>query len=720
MVEQTEPKPETYNGNIDQLPAALEHLRDQKVWVNWKWIFDGNKWTKPPYRTDNTKFHAATSDPCTWGFYNDAVNQVFSGNADGIGFAVKGRDIGGIDLDHCRDPMTGEIQPWAQERLKQFPTAYHEATVSGTGLRILGVSSIEDFAPKFRKLPYGNGAAIELFSNSNHYLTLSCNELTACTTLPPIGVQMKALAGELDALRQNGAADGHADGHADTDNSGNDADHKATPWSLAQDARIRSALGAVPADEAQLNEKLGHSHDAFVKIGRALERTDWGERGYAIWRDWCSQLPAKFDEHGLRGQWRSFTSNRNSSGKPVTLGTIYYFAKQFGWSSAQTNSAGPVDLPEPVDLPPLPFINMSNWDNEPVPDQEWTVENWIPKYECCLTTGQGGAGKSMTALHLCSAHVLAGREWLKAQTEPGPAIFFDAEDDIGVMHRRLASICRHYNVRFEDLIRGGLQLLSFAGKDAVLATPTRSGKIEPTPLYHQLMQACGDIKPRMLTIASTSNVFVGSELDRTQVQQFVSLMVRLGKLARGSVMLIAHPSLTGINSGSGLSGTTQWHNAVRARIYLKGVEGEPDDDLREITFQKNQYGKLGESIVLQYRDGMFLPLPTISTLDRVALEAKTDELFLTLLSRFDGRGMKISAKKMANNYAPKAFAETSEAKATKIKPDDFAKAMERLFDAKKIHVETYGPTSKERECIVKGPAPMKPTPEPDPVADDTN
>jgi hypothetical protein len=44
------------------------------------------------------------------------------------------------------------------------------------------------------------------------------------------------------------------------------------------------------------------------------------------------------------------------------------------------------------------------------------------------------------------------------------------------------------------------------------------------------------------------------------------------------------PSLTGISTDTGLSGTTQWHNAVRARGYMKAVkpaEGEqPDNDLR--------------------------------------------------------------------------------------------------------------------------------------------
>src|SRR5262249_22954714 len=97
------PKPQTYNGNIAKLPPALAHLRDEKVWVCWRWVWNGKKWTKPPYRADDPERYASTSDPATWGTHEEAVAQVLAGRADGIGFAVRGRDIGGGDFDYLRD-----------------------------------------------------------------------------------------------------------------------------------------------------------------------------------------------------------------------------------------------------------------------------------------------------------------------------------------------------------------------------------------------------------------------------------------------------------------------------------------------------------------------------------------------------------------------------------------------------------------------------------------
>src|SRR5262245_31317975 len=116
----------------------------------------------------------------------------------------------------------------------------------------------------------------------------------------------------------------------------------------------------------------------------------------------------------------------------------------------------------------------------------------------------------------------------------------------------------------------------------------------------------------------------------------------MAMLANGSVVLVSHPSLTGINTDTGLSGTTQWHNAVRARFYIKGVKPEtgeqPDDDLREIVFKKNQYGPKAENIVLRYSNGMFLPVPGASSLDKAAHEAKAHAMFVELLAKLTDRG----------------------------------------------------------------------------------
>ena len=330
--------------------------------------------------------------------------------------------------------------------------------------------------------------------------------------------------------------------------------------------------------------------------------------------------------------------------------------------------------------PRLPFINYSNWDQEIMPDRDWAVIDRIPLRQTSLFSGEGGSGKSSVALHLCCAHVL-GRDWLGSTAEPGPAMFIDAEDDENGIHIRLSHIVRHYGVTYRDLKRDGLHLISFVGRDAVLATVNRSGKVEATALYDQILEAAADIKPKMIGIASSANVFAGSENDRNQVQQFVGLTTALAIAANGSVQLISHPSLSGINSDSGLSGCTAWHNAVRSRIYMKGIKPEvgeqPDDDLRELVFRENQYGQLSNRVVLKYRDGMFLPVPGVASLDRLAQQAKAQEVFLVLLKRFTSENRNLSANP-GRGYAPSEFAGEDEAKKANLRKADLKDAMRNL------------------------------------------
>jgi hypothetical protein len=159
-----------------------------------------------------------------------------------------------------------------------------------------------------------------------------------------------------------------------------------------------------------------------------------------------------------------------------------------------------------------------------------------------------------------------------------------------------------------------------------------------TALYKQVYEAAGDIKPKNISIDTLSRAFAGNEIDRVQVYAFAGHMQALAMVAGGSVTVLSHPSLAGIASGSDISGSTAWHGAFRFRQYLKGTKPEPgsccrccrrtdreqpEGDLRELEFKKNQYGPTdGETIVLRYQRGLFLPEAGVSNLDKLAREAE--------------------------------------------------------------------------------------------------
>jgi RecA-family ATPase len=370
---------------------------------------------------------------------------------------------------------------------------------------------------------------------------------------------------------------------------------------------------------------------------------------------------------------------------------------------ARPGTATAAAVATPAASPKLPWLDMSAWDGAPLPEREWAIKDRVPLKQAGLFSGEGGTGKSIIELQKNVAHVIA-KDWLGSLPEPGPAFYIGAEDDKNEIHIRLAAIAKHYGATFKDLADGGLHVLPLLGQDATLcAVNPKTGRVEVTELYRKIFEAAGDIKPKNISVDTLSRAFAGNEIDRVQVYAFAQHMQALATVADGSVTILSHPSVQGINSGSGISGSTAWHGAFRFRQYLKGVKAEdsdqPDNDLREIEFKKNQYGPRGANMVLRYQHGLFLPEGGASSLDVLAREVTADQMFLDLIRKFAGQGRNLSHKRNAPTYAPSAFAKEDEAKKLRFKKTDFEGAMSRLFDGNKIHVETYRQHSRQFERL---------------------
>jgi RecA-family ATPase len=376
-------------------------------------------------------------------------------------------------------------------------------------------------------------------------------------------------------------------------------------------------------------------------------------------------------------------------------------------ADTNTNAAGTTSADtakeesKPASEPPLLFINIGAWQNQPVPERVWTVKDRIPGNNVTLLSGEGSIGKSILSLHLSTAVVL-GRDWLQSLPDPGPAIIACCEDDTSEIWRRLDLIFQHYGAAYTDF--KDLHVLALAGEETLMARPDRKGIIQPTKLFTGIRDAALDIKPRLVVLDNSADIFGGNENDRAQVRQFIGILRGMAIAAGCGVLLTSHPSLTGISSGSGLSGSTAWNASVRSRLYFKRAmtdkDEEPDPDLRVLEVMKTNYGRPGETITLKWNNGLFLPVGGVSNLEKLAAEQKADQLFLALLDRFNGQGRNTSERSSANNYAPTLFAKESEAKELGIKKAGFEDAMRRLFAADKIRLEPYGAPSKGTARLV--------------------
>lgn len=113
-------------------------LRAQRQWVLWRYELDEHgKRKKPPYSPLTYRPRQAhIDDPATWASFEQTTARYMRGSYAGVGFVLHGAGaLTAIDLDHCRDPQTGELDPWAREIVTEAAT-YTELSPSSTGLHL--------------------------------------------------------------------------------------------------------------------------------------------------------------------------------------------------------------------------------------------------------------------------------------------------------------------------------------------------------------------------------------------------------------------------------------------------------------------------------------------------------------------------------------------------------------------------------------------------------
>jgi hypothetical protein len=103
-----------------------------------------------------------------------------------------------------------------------------------------------------------------------------------------------------------------------------------TQWSVSEQARLISALAAIPADNYQ----------TWYQIGMALQQLGWEgngtDIGFEIWDAWSATCREKYSVSGCADKWQAIA--RGGRGE-ITLGTIYHWARERGWNGGAPEPA---------------------------------------------------------------------------------------------------------------------------------------------------------------------------------------------------------------------------------------------------------------------------------------------------------------------------------------------------------------------------------------------
>lgn len=324
-------------------------------------------------------------------------------------------------------------------------------------------------------------------------------------------------------------------------------------------------------------------------------------------------------------------------------------------------------------ISPLPiWTTVSDLHAKTVVEREWLVDQWIPLGQPTLIYGDGGAGKSLIAKQLCAC-VATNREWFGLEIKAGKSLYLTAEDDSAEVHRRLRDITREMGLNFSDL--KNMEFVSLAGQDALLAQMrSNSGGLQQTELMKNISAKIAHAKPKLVVIDTLADVFPADENQRSLARQFIGFFRKPAVEHNCAIVVLAHPSLSGIASGRGASGNTGWSNSVRSRLYLERTEGD-HSNYRKLYLKKVNYSQSGKEIDLVWERGCFQHAVNRGV-EVSRHETIVEDLFLKLLEDFTMNGIGVNSRS-GSSYAPSKFSKHPDAQG--VTKAAFKNAMDRLF-----------------------------------------
>lgn len=346
------------------------------------------------------------------------------------------------------------------------------------------------------------------------------------------------------------------------------------------------------------------------------------------------------------------------------------------WDGLQEQRRSDAETPD-TDSPLLarPFFSPAAFFGLDVPPREWIVPDIIPSRVVTMLSGDGGLGKSLLSLQLAMA-CATDEPWIGIKAKPCKVLIVACEDDADELHRRLHSIIQNSPLTFENL--NDIRIIPGAGFDNVLvdfSDPKLHGK--RTDFFDFIEWHAHDFGAELIILDSLHDFFDGNENIRPQARQFINHLRRVAMEIKGAVLILAHPSLSGLQSGTGTSGNTAWNNTVRSRLYLTKPKEEGSRHLILKTMKAN-YGPNGGEIRIEWRAGAFHSLDApITNKDPIYMQVQVDDVFLTCLRQNKAQGDYVSKSKHSN-YAPRIFAAMRDLNRS-FSTKEFEGAMDRLY-----------------------------------------
>lgn len=434
----------------DSAPLVLPQLlRELPRWNRWRIAQNKQgKWTKVPDESTRNRGRSFddTDGPST---AEEGRGFVFTGGID-----VPAGRVMSIDLDACRNPNTGTIEPWANYLLDGFGRSYTEITPSGCGLRVWFICAKPPAAHEFSRVkvkvakerapgvPETKSVEWQLFGYGvPQFVTVTGNHLPGTKVELLVVPDLEALDREWQILRKGPTrVDGSALPAGEGPMPSLDAvehriDALAEPMrSAVLDANWRPLLGDDERDVSasaafyrvvQNVLRAAHGHGAGA-LAFLLSRTAWGRGEVEESAD-----PSRY----ARETWVAAELARIGAKTTTPTGAL------FDDGFKVENWAPPVAAPIERKVDGLlqtatQFLAVNSSD-------AFLVYQVLPRVGLARFFGDPGCGKTPVAISLSVAVATGQETWFGHEVDrSGVVVYMIGEDAGGIRNRVRAELAK--------------------------------------------------------------------------------------------------------------------------------------------------------------------------------------------------------------------------------------------------------------------------------------
>jgi len=580
----------------------------------------------------------STRDPAKWRDIAGVLSQGPPTAEGGIGFVMTdGVDVTDVndvligrlyalDLDGCRDPVTGSLEPWVRELIDHYGRSFTEITPSGCGLRLwivcrdfpqgLARAKVKLDYPRAPNVPESKSVEIQVFGYGvPQYVTFTGHVLPGCSDDITIVANLDHLRHTFGIEESGGSLSSTAVASLPT-GTGDAPSVDAIEAKLCngfevalifdgdylnRDGDDKSASGAYwQVAQHALRAAEGHGKAALDFL---LARTAWGG---------CNvEESAEPDKYG-RASWVAAELKRvaakGGAGAASAADVFDFVTEDMADAVIVTAQRVRSDLVArspilTVQPPPTP------WFDRPPPPREYLLEHpngdgLLPRGKVGLFSAAGGTGKTTALVQLAVAVATRGR-WFGhfdiGATAGDGVLMLLGEEDADEVRRKLYYTCADLDLTpgERDAVQRCVVPLGLAGHALPLLRGADNNNLEGTEHGEAILERlhAGRENWGLVVVDPVSRfTAVNVEADNIIATRYVQELERF-TMAPGkpTVLAVGHTSKADRQAGeANQRGVTGLFDAVRWAATLNAKS----QHRVEFEVKKNNLGRPSDMVPL--------------------------------------------------------------------------------------------------------------------------